>query len=97
MNGTTDFLEAYINNGGGTSLGGNSTNIQYKSSGGFAGSDSFARVNGSNTVSVTGTISATNTSVTMLQPGPGSTCGTGTVGALRKNPSTGRLQVCLDH
>jgi len=87
LNGSTDYVEVYVYNGGGTSVrgtfrsdsnfsgallgagggsgggatspGGNSTNIQYNSSGNFAGSDNFAWANGTNTVSVTGTVSAT--------------------------------------
>jgi hypothetical protein len=45
--------------GGSTSPGGNTTNIQYNNGGAFSGSDNFAWVNGTSTVSVTGTVSAT--------------------------------------
>ena len=71
--------------------------IQWSNNGNQTGDANMVFISSTNTLSMTGVISATNISVTMLQPGPGSTCGTGTVGAIRRNPSTGRLQICLDH
>jgi hypothetical protein len=44
-----------------------------------------------------GVVSATNISATMLQLNGAGSCSTGNIGAMRRNPSTGKLQVCLDH
>lgn len=86
--------------GGGATPAGSTADVQYNS-GGALGADTgnFTYASGvlkAPAVSAT-TISATNISGTMIQAGAGGSCSMGTVGAIRRNPVTNKLQVCQDH
>jgi hypothetical protein len=80
--------------GGSTSAAGNTSEIQYNGgSGAFASSANFTYASG--VVTVAGQLSATNISASMVQIGAnGATCSVDTVGAIRRNPATNRLEIC---
>jgi hypothetical protein len=114
MNGSTDYVETYVVNGGGTTIngsttassfsgallspqggsggstspGGNNTNIQYNSGGNFAGSDNLAWDNTNRNLQVSGSMQFGGT-------GSEACSSAADYGKNRRNPTSGRMQVCL--
>jgi len=100
FNGTSNGWNNPLSGGGGGTPGGSDTQVQYNSGGGFAGSSGLtfnntaSRLTATNVsasaVEVTGRVSAT-----VMQLGESNeTCTTGTLGTIRRNPATGKLQIC---
>lgn len=79
--------------GGGATPAGSSADVQFNSSGALAADTGvFTYANG--TLRST-SVSTTNVSATSLQlNGASVTCAAGTIGMVRRSPTTGRLQVC---
>ncbi len=92
--------------GGGTP-GGSDTQIQFNNSSAFGGSANFTWTNGYNRLTATNisgtTLTATTTSATTitaetvrLSQSSAACSGTSDQGKMRRDPTTGRLQICLD-
>lgn len=100
FNGTSNGWNNPLSGGGGGTPGGSDTQVQYNSGGSFAGSSGLtfnnaaSRLTATNVsasaVEVTGRVSAT-----VMQLGESNeTCTMGTLGTIRRNPATGKLQIC---
>lgn len=100
FNGTSNGWNNPLSGGGGGTPGGSDTQVQYNSGGSFAGSSGLtfnnaaSRLTATNVsasaVEVTGRVSAT-----VMQLGESNdACTTATLGTIRRNPATGKLQIC---
>ncbi|HEV2556974.1 MAG TPA: hypothetical protein VGV17_24765 [Bosea sp. (in: a-proteobacteria)] len=100
FNGTSNGWNNPLSGGAGGTPGGSDTQVQYNSGGSFAGSSGLtfnnaaSRLTATNVsasaVEVTGRVSAT-----VMQLGESNdTCTTATLGTIRRNPATGKLQIC---